>query len=133
SPEQMRFRSAPGKWTANEIIGHLIDSEWVYGYRLRLILSEERPTVLGMDQDLWVSRLRHNERDPRELVDTFRAMRAFNLALWRRLTPEQLAREGMHDQRGAESLERLLKMFPGHDLCHLDQIEHSLEAARASV
>src|SRR5262249_41581968 len=130
SAAQMRHRSAPGKWTASEILGHLIDSEWVYGYRLRLVLCEERPTILGMDQDLWVNGQQHNERDPGELVETFRAMRGFNLALWRRLTPQELAREGMHNQRGPESLARVLRMFPGHDLCHMDQIERSLEAAK---
>jgi hypothetical protein len=128
----MHARPFPGKWTANEIIGHLIDSEWVYGYRLRLILCEERPTVLGMDQDLWVAGQHHNDRDPKELLAAFRVLREMNLAVWRRLGPAELAREGQHNQRGPESLDRLLRMFPGHDLCHIDQIERCLEAARGT-
>jgi hypothetical protein len=43
----LRTRPFEGKWTPNEVIGHLIDSEWVYGYRLRLILCEDNPTILG--------------------------------------------------------------------------------------
>jgi hypothetical protein len=42
----LRTRPFAGKWTPNEIIGHLTDTEWVYGYRLRLILCEENPTIL---------------------------------------------------------------------------------------
>ena len=49
SAEQMRARPFEGKWTPNEIIGHLLDGEWVYGYRARLILGEDNPTILGMD------------------------------------------------------------------------------------
>jgi hypothetical protein len=41
SAEVLRARPFEGKWTPNEIIGHLTDSEWVYGYRLRLILSDD--------------------------------------------------------------------------------------------
>src|SRR5260370_7314719 len=47
------LRTGPfeGKWTPNEVIGHLTDSEWVYGYRLRLILCEDDPTVLATHHD----------------------------------------------------------------------------------
>jgi hypothetical protein len=41
----LRTRTFEGKWTPNEIIGHLTDGEWVYGYRLRLILCEDDPTT----------------------------------------------------------------------------------------
>jgi DinB superfamily len=47
----LRTRPFEGKWTPNEIIGHLVDGEWVYGYRLRLILCEDRPPILGTNQD----------------------------------------------------------------------------------
>ena len=52
--EVLHGRAIQGKWTPNEIIGHLTDSEWVYGYRLRLILCEDEPAILGFKQDAWV-------------------------------------------------------------------------------
>src|ERR1051326_1276902 len=101
----LRARPFEGKWTPNEIIGHLTDSEWVYGYRLRLILSEDDPAISGTIQDTWVTRLRHNEREPSDLVEIFRTMRLLNLAVWRRVPPEELKRSGQHNERGPESLE----------------------------
>src|SRR5438445_8190979 len=86
----LRARPFAGKWTPNEVIGHLTDTEWVYGYRLRLILSEDKPTILGTQQDEWVNNLRHNERDPRELVEIFRTLRELNLAAWRRSSTADL-------------------------------------------
>lgn len=118
----LRTRPIEGKWTPNEVIGHLADSEWVYGCRLRLILSEDNPPILGTNQDLWVARQRHNEREPSEFVEMFRAMRLFNLAVWKRMLPADFERNGQHNERGPESLSVMLRMMAGHDLSHLDQI-----------
>jgi len=126
----LRTRPFEGKWTPNEIIGHLTDSEWVYGYRLRLILCENDPAILGTKQDLWVAALRHNEREPSELVEVFRTMRLFNLALWRRTSPEDLNRTGKHNERGPESLGVMLRLLAGHDLSHLDQITRYIQAVQ---
>ncbi|MDO8632576.1 MAG: DinB family protein [Phycisphaerales bacterium] len=124
----LRTRPFPGKWTPNEIIGHLSDSEWVYGFRIRLILCEEKPTILGMDQELWVTGQKHNDREPADLLAMFRNLRANNLALWRKMGPTELARCGMHNERGPESLGLMLRMNAGHDLSHIDQITRYLAA-----
>jgi hypothetical protein len=126
----LRTRPFEGKWTPNEIIGHLTDSEWVYGYRLRLILSENDPAILGTQQDLWVAALRHNERDPSELVEIFGTMRSLNLAQWRRTSPEDLKRTGQHNERGTESLGVMLRLLAGHDLSHLAQITRYIQAVQ---
>ena len=62
----LRTRPSEAKWTPNEIIGHLAGGEWAYGYRLRLILCDDNPTILGTNQDSWVAAQRHNEREPSE-------------------------------------------------------------------
>jgi len=132
SAETMCTRPFDGKWTPTEIIGHLIDAEWIYGFRMRLILSQDRPTILGMDQDLWVSAQRYNDRDPKKLVEQFRNMRQINLELWKQMATDDLKRFGKHNERGEESLGDLLKMFPGHDLTHIDQIARYLDAIKNS-
>ena len=126
----LRTRPFEGKWTPNEVIGHLADSEWVYGFRLRLILSEDNPPIMGTAQDLWVARQRHNEREPMEHVEMFRTMREFNLGLWKRMSLADLKRTGQHNQRGPEPLEVQLPMMAGHDLSHLHQINRYIEAIR---
>jgi len=76
----LQARPFEGKWTPNEVIGHLTDSEWVYGYRLRLILCEDNPTILGTKQDLWVAALRHNERGPETLGVMLRLLAGHDLS-----------------------------------------------------
>ena len=126
----LRTRPFEGKWTPNEVIGHLTDSEWVYGYRLRLILSEDDPEILGTKQDSWVAALRHNEREPSDLVEIFRTLRQLNLAVWKQTSPEDLKRSGRHNERGPESLGVMLRMLAGHDLSHLAQIDRYIQAVR---
>jgi hypothetical protein len=100
----------------------------VYGYRLRLILCEDNPPIRGTNQDLWVAGQRHNEREPSELVEMFRTMRQFNLALWKRIAAADLERTGQHNERGPESLGVMLRMMAGHDLSHLGQIVRYIQA-----
>ena len=124
----LHARPGIGQWTANEVIGHLVDGEWVYGYRARLILCEEDPAILGTNQDQWVTRQRHNDREPSELVETFAVLRECNLAWWKRMSPADLSRTGRHNERGVESLDVMWRMLAGHDLSHLNQITRSVRA-----
>lgn len=126
--ELLRARAMQGTWTPNEIIGHFTDIEWVYGYRLRLILCEDEAAILGYRQDAWVASLRHNESEPSELVEIFRTLRGLNLSVWRRMSPEDLQRSGQHNERGAESLAVMVQLLAGHDLSHLHQISRYIQA-----
>lgn len=128
SAKTLQTRPFPGKWTPCEIIGHLCDAEWVYGYRVRLILCENEPTILGMSQDHWVEGQRYNERDPREVAQHFANLRAINLQLWRGMSPANFQKCGVHNERGRESLALMLKMNAGHDLSHIDQITRYIAA-----
>lgn len=128
SAEAARAQPFEGKWTPLEVLGHLVDVEWCLGWRVRIILGADRPTITPMDQDDWVAAQRINEQDLAELLDDFEALRRINLRLWRRLTPQELQRVGVHSDRGEESLELILTTYAGHDLSHLDQIERYFAA-----
>jgi hypothetical protein len=126
----LRTRPFEGRWTCNEVIGHLVDSEWVCGYRLRLILCEENPVILGTNQELWVAVQRHNEHEPSDLVEEFRTIRQFNLAFWKSVTPADLRRTAQHNERGSESLDVMLRLVAGHDISHLLQISACMKDVR---
>lgn len=126
--EFVRRRPFEGKWTPLEVAGHLVDAEWAYGWRLRSVFGDTRPPIQAMNQDLWVERQGHNDREPDDLLDEFTELRQRNMPLWRRLTSEDLERVGLHNERGEESLETMRLMTAGHDLSHLDQIARYLDA-----
>lgn len=120
--EVIRRAEAPGKWSMIEVAQHLADSEIVVGFRLRMILAHDCPEITAYDQDLWATRLRYREAKLDEVLEQLEALRAANLRIARRLTPEELARFGVHAERGGESVGYLLRLVAGHDLAHLDQL-----------
>jgi hypothetical protein len=126
----LRRPEAPGKWSVVEVIQHLADSDLVAGFRIRMVLSEERPLLQGYDQDRWASELRYREVPLALAVDQLRSLRAANLHLWKQLTPQQLERVGLHAERGPESVGHILRLMGGHDLVHRQQIDRILVSAR---
>jgi len=114
---------APGKWSIRDVIQHLADSELVGGLRLRMVLAHERPSLTGYDQDLWASRLRYCDVDVSDALEQFTVVRRANMRIWEHLSPADLARVGMHSERGEESLELMRRLYAGHDLLHLRQLE----------
>ena len=125
-----RKRPAPGKWSIAEIVAHLADTELVGGYRIRAILGAPGTTIIGFDQDAWVTALHYDKRDVGKAVDQYRALREANLALYKTLKPEQWKQHGVHNERGEETVETIARMFAGHDLNHFQQIERILEAQK---
>jgi hypothetical protein len=130
--ELLRVPPSGGEWSAMECLAHIVDGELVVTGRVRWIVAEDEPDVVGYDQDLWVSNMRQVDEDPETLLAVFEAIRRWNLELWARSTPEQRARVGVHRERGPESYELMFRLAAGHDRVHLAQARRAIEAARAA-
>jgi hypothetical protein len=104
----------------------------VMSARFRWTISQDKPPLLGYDQDLWVVRLRHNDDQPEDLLALFSALRAANLQLWRRSSAADRERVAMHAERGPESYELMFRMIAGHDRFHLNQMRETLRQVRAA-
>ena len=128
TPEKLRKPEAPGKWSIAMVLRHLADTEVVWGWRMRLILAQDRPAITGFDQDLWADRLDYANADPNESLETFVVLRRDNLRLIEHATADDLARVGVHAERGEESAGYLVRLYAGHDLMHLAQIDRISKA-----
>jgi hypothetical protein len=125
-PAKLKKRPAPDKWSVAEILAHLADTEIVGGWRMRAILGAPGTPIAAFDQDSWVTALHYEKRDPRKALEQFRVLRETNLALLKSLAPEQWKHFGMHSERGGETIAHITKMFAGHDLNHIAQVERIL-------
>lgn len=126
SDQAVRRPEAPGKWSAAMVVKHLADSDLVWAYRMRLVVAEDRPRLTGYDQDRWAIRLRYEDVEPESALDEFQALRSMNLRLIDSLHEEDLARVGVHSERGDEPLDHMIRLYAGHDLVHLRQLERIL-------
>jgi hypothetical protein len=123
SDTQLSRREAPGKWSARHVVRHLADGDLVWGYRLRMVLAHDRPTITGYDQDLWADRLHYGEADVAVALDDFSVLRRSNLRLLGAASAADMQRVGVHSERGEESVAHMIKMYAGHDLLHLAQLK----------
>jgi len=123
STKQLGKRETPDKWSIKHVLQHLADSDLVLGWRMRMILAHDRPPLTGYDQDLWAARLGYEETTPDDALREFGVLRKANLRLMRRASADDLQRVGVHSERGDESIEYMMRLYAGHDLLHLRQIE----------
>jgi hypothetical protein len=128
----LRRRPAPAEWSVLQLLGHLADAEIVMSGRYRWTISQDQPPLLGYDQDQWVTRLRHNDDHPDELLAVFSALRTANLQLWVRTPVDDRGRVAMHAERGPESYDLMFRMLAGHDRFHVNQMLNTLRQLRAA-
>jgi hypothetical protein len=131
APAKLRKRPALAKWSVQEILLHMADTEIVAGFRIRMILGKPGTPLAGFDQDDWVVAGNYSKRDVRTALAQFTALRAANLALLETLSPDQWEHSGVHAERGEESVETIVRMMAGHDVNHMGQIERILKPAKA--
>lgn len=129
----LRTRPEPREWSVLLCLAHIADAELVMAGRYRWVLAHDEPELIGYDQDLWVDRLHGDGDDPAPMVADFEVLRASNIELWRRSSPADRARVGIHRERGRESYDLMFRMLGGHDRVHLAQARRALAAARGGA
>jgi len=125
---ELDARPGADEWSAREIVHHLADSEMTSAIRLRRLLAEENPTIVGYDQEEFARRLRYDRPLEGSLL-AFMGARESTLPLLRSLTEADWKRAGTHTESGRYSVETWLQIYAAHGQDHADQIR----AARASA
>ena len=120
-PARVEESPAPGKWSPLEILCHLADCEIVFAFRIRQALAEEHHVIQPFDQDLFARN--YSGYDAQAAMMTFSCVRQWNLMLLRSVTPQTMAKQLHHPERGAMTFRELMETIAGHDLNHLAQLE----------
>jgi hypothetical protein len=126
SNERLQRPPAPGEWSAREVLSHLADADLMAGARVRMIVTQDRPTLVGYDQDAWTARFGTLEADAAETVALWRALRLANVRIFESLSDAEWARVGVHSERGEESALLTVQLMAGHDRVHFDQVRRCL-------
>jgi len=123
SPQEVRKKPAPGKWSVQQILAHLEDIEGP-GFRGRVeaILQKDHPLLPSFDQEARAVAERYDRKNPQRSLTSWMRKRRENLRWLRRLRPVHLKRKARHATVGEVSVEDFLHEWAFHDLGHLKQI-----------
>ncbi|MFN2635631.1 MAG: DinB family protein [Gemmatimonadaceae bacterium] len=110
-------RYAPGKWSLNEMLGHIIDAERIFaGRALRFARNDAQP-LPGFEQDDYVRNSSFDSYPLLELASELDAVRRSTIFLFQHLDDEAWMRRGIAS--GAEvSVRALAYIIAGHELHH---------------
>jgi hypothetical protein len=110
------FRYAPGKWTLKEVVGHLVDAEWVFTVRALHFARGDTQPLPGMDQEEFAARASFAQPLP-VLVEQLRSLRAASVLFFEALTDAEWNRTG--NASGCDFTVRSIAwIIAGHELHH---------------
>jgi hypothetical protein len=132
--DESRWKSAPAKWSINEIFGHLVDEER-YDFRQRLALLLENPDRPwpSIDPEGWVREKNFNARELSDLTAEFLSERQRSVAWLETQGAAQWENAYRHPQAGVLTAPALLHAWAAHDLLHLRQIAAVRHARLATL
>ncbi len=116
-PEAGDLSYAPGKWTVKQVIGHMWDTEAVFGYRALAIARGDNQPIPGMDQDLWIDNGPFTDLALEKICQGFLAQRRASIAALTALNDEAWIRTGVAS--GFSFTARSIAwILAGHELHH---------------
>jgi hypothetical protein len=121
STDRVNMSPAPGKWSPAQIVSHLADCEIAFSFRLRQTLAEDNHTIQPFDQDKWAAV--YGGVDAGLALQTFSALRAWNVSLFQALPAGATSRPATHPERGAMTFQTIIETMAGHDLNHIAQLK----------
>ena len=126
--EQMRTRPVPGRWSTLEVVCHLADFEPILADRMKRVIAEDNPPLLGADENRFAQALAYHERDPEEELALLERTRSQMARILRALPADAWQRVGTHNERGPLTLERLVMTAANHIPHHVRFIEEKRQA-----
>ena len=118
----------PGKWSTQQVVIHLMDSDLIATDRMKRIIAEDNPTLIGYDESKFVKNLHYEDQSAEDAVKIFDLNRRTFASVLRKLPDAAFHRSGTHNERGKVMLGDQLKGYVNHLEHHLKFI-HEKRAA----
>lgn len=130
-PDARTWRPKDGEWSAHEVVVHCADSETNSYCRIRYLLAEPEPVIVGYDQERWARDFDYHTMAVDTALATVEAVRAHTVPLLRRLTEADWGKRGRHTESGSYGAEDWLRVYADHLAGHARQVEANVDAWRA--
>jgi hypothetical protein len=111
-----------GKWSIQQVVIHAVDSDLVSTDRLKRMIAEDNPTLIGYDENKFVANLFYDEQPAEQAIALLDANRKLFATVLRRLPAKAWERKGTHNERGALTVGGYLKSTVDHLEHHINFI-----------
>ena len=128
SPAQVVERPVVGRWSTLEVVAHLADSEQAWTHRMKRVIAENTPLLIGYDESKFTSSLFYQDRDLNAELTLFDLLRYQMTQILRALPEPAWLRQGVHSESGLLSLEQMLQIETDHVHHHLRHIQEKRQA-----
>jgi len=116
--ERAGFRYEPGKWSIKQVVGHLIDAERIFAYRVLAIARGEQKPLPGMEQDEYMAHADFDARTLADLAEEFAHVRRANVLMLRGLDAAAWSRRGIASDNEV-TVRALAYIIAGHEAHHV--------------
>lgn len=125
--EDLLAHPVPGTWSIQEIVIHLADSDLVISDRMKRVIAEDNPQLIGFDETRFVKGLHYNDQSIDDAVNLFELNRRQMARVLAKLPDQAFSRVGTHNERGPMKLSDLLAGAVSHLKHHLKFIVEKRE------
>ncbi|MCY3718184.1 MAG: DinB family protein [Anaerolineaceae bacterium] len=126
--QQLTTRFLDGEWSVAQNVHHLADTNMNVFMRIKMALTEDRPTVASFDQDKWADTAEAHGMPIEPSLVLLDGLQERWASLAETLSDEQLARSVVSPLYGESTIGDILRLYSRHGLNHLDQIRETLAA-----
>ena len=116
--EMQNYKYAADKWTFKEILGHLTDTERIFGFRALAIARGEKQSLPGFDENEYMSAADFANQSLASLLNQYKLCRLATLALFESFSEEVQSNMGTANGN-AISVRALMFMIAGHEIHHI--------------
>jgi len=93
-----------GRWSIQQVVLHLMDDELIWTSRMKRIIAEDNPEILGFDESKFASSLFPEEQDAETAVRILDLNRRLFSIVLRKLPDSAFARTARHNDLGTITL-----------------------------
>jgi uncharacterized damage-inducible protein DinB len=115
--DKHEYAYAEGKWTIKQVLGHVADSERIFGYRALCIARGEKASLPGFDENEFEAKANHNSRSLNNIVDEWLHIRQSNIILFSTFNDDDFNSVGMANGSPC-SVAAIIYAIAGHELHH---------------
>lgn len=118
SDDAALFRPAPEEWSIKQVIGHLIDTERLFSYRMLHFARADSAPLPSMEPNPWMEAARFDDVPVADLLDEFAALRAATVLMLAGMDETMWGRGGVASN-SVNTVRAVGWTLAGHELHHM--------------